>query len=212
MNSPVEPIPPIDYPSVAISDGNRSTRRTWRTPGPRRRIAVAGTATLVIMIVVALLQGMSQPAATTTSPLVGRTGKPAPPFTLSSLAHGARKLSLSSFRGHPLVVNFWASWCVPCRTEMPLLEQAYRNEGGRVQFLGIDSNDTTGAARSFVKQVGVTYPVVVDGTGNVAINYGLFGLPTTIFISSSGTITGRIIGQVHDASTLQAALKEAFHA
>jgi cytochrome c biogenesis protein CcmG/thiol:disulfide interchange protein DsbE len=212
VNSPVDPIPPVDAVPVAISDRGGPTRRTWRTPGPRRRIAIAGTAVLVVVVAVALWQGLSKPAATTTSPLVGRTGKPAPPFTLSSLAQGARELSLSSFRGHPLVVNFWASWCIPCRTETPLLEQAYRNEGDRVQFLGIDSNDTTGAARSFVRQVGVTYPVVVDGSGGVAINYDLFGLPTTIFVSSSGTITGRIIGQVHDASTLQAALKEAFHA
>lgn len=109
------------------------------------------------------------------------------------------------------MINFWASWCIPCRTEMPLIEQAYRSEGGKVQFLGIDSNDTTGAAQSFAKQVGVTYPVVFDGTGDVAINYGLFGLPTTIFISPSGTITGRFIGQLHDSS-LQSALKEAFHA
>jgi cytochrome c biogenesis protein CcmG, thiol:disulfide interchange protein DsbE len=142
---------------------------------------------------------------------VGRTGKPASSFTLSSLSQAGRELSLSSFRGRPLVINFWASWCIPCRTEMPLLEQAYRSEGGKVQFLGIDSNDTTGAARSFAKQVGVTYPVAFDGAGDVATNYGLFGLPTTIFISSSGRVVGRFIGQLHDSS-LQSALKEAFHA
>ena len=211
MSSSDDPIPPVDDQPGAMSEGERPTLRAWRTPGPRRRIAIGAGIALVVLVTVALWQGASQPAGTTSSPLVGRTGKRAPSFTLASLSEAGRPLSLDSFRGRPLVINFWASWCIPCRTEMPLIEQAYRSEGGKVQFLGIDSNDTTGAAQSFAKQVGVTYPVVFDGTGDVAINYGLFGLPTTIFISPSGTITGRFIGQLHDSS-LQSALKEAFHA
>lgn len=94
---------------------------------------------------------------------------------------------------------------------MPLLEQAFRQQHGRVQFLGIDSNDNLTAGRAFVHRVQVTYPVVSDGRAKVANQYGLFGLPTTIFVSSSGKIVGRVIGQLH-ADTLRAALKEAFHA
>jgi cytochrome c biogenesis protein CcmG/thiol:disulfide interchange protein DsbE len=119
-------------------------------------------------------------------------------------------LSLASFWGRPLVVNFWASWCVPCRTEMPLLEQAYQAHHGRIAFIGIDANDSRGAAMAFLKQVHVTYPVVSDAPNQTAILYGLFGLPTTVFISARGMDVGRHIGELN-ASTLQASLKEAFH-
>ena len=178
--------------------------------GRRRRLGVVGGVVLVALVTVALWQGASQPGNTTTDLLVGKTGKPAQSFTLANLSPGGPDLSLNSFRGHPLVINFWASWCIPCRTEMPLLEQAYRSEGGDILFVGIDSNDTLSSARSFVRHVGATYPVVFDGSGSVAIDYGLFGLPTTIFISPSGKIVGRIIGQIH-GSSLTSTLKEAFH-
>ncbi|MBF6558301.1 MAG: TlpA family protein disulfide reductase [Acidimicrobiales bacterium] len=122
-----------------------------------------------------------------------------------------KTISLAALRGKPLVVNFWASWCIPCRTEMPLLEQAFRSEHGRVRFLGIDANDTSSAARTFLNQVHVTYPAVSDADGSVALQYKLFGLPTTVFISSSGKTMGRHIGELQ-AGTLRAALKEAFNA
>jgi thiol-disulfide isomerase/thioredoxin len=119
-------------------------------------------------------------------------------------------IALADFRGRALIINFWASWCIPCRTEMPLLERAHRAASGQVQFLGIDSNDTSSAAVPFLNQVHVTYPVGSDIGGSVATDYGLFGLPTTVFISPSGKVVGRIIGQLH-AYTLRNALKEAFH-
>jgi peroxiredoxin len=94
---------------------------------------------------------------------------------------------------------------------MPLLEQAYRAEHGRILFVGIDANDTPSAGRAFLNQVHVTYPIGSDSGAGVATQYGLFGLPTTIFVSPSGKIVGRFIGQLH-ADSLRAALKEAFHA
>jgi len=211
MSYPDDQTPSVDTAPTSTTANDRPVHPTWRAAGPRRRIAIAGCVGLVALVSVAIWQAASQPVGSAANPLVGRTGKPAPSFSLASLSQGDRDLSLSSFRGRPLVINFWASWCIPCRTEMPLLEQAYRSEGGKVQFLGVDSNDTSDAARSFVKQVGVTYPVVFDGAGGTATHYGLFGLPTTIFISSSGKIMGRFIGQLR-ASSLQSALKEAFHA
>jgi len=94
---------------------------------------------------------------------------------------------------------------------MPLLESAFRSERGKVAFLGIDANDSSSAARAFLAQVHVTYPAVSDPSNGVAIRYGLFGLPTTVFISPTGKILGRHIGELH-AATLRAALQEAFHA
>lgn len=93
---------------------------------------------------------------------------------------------------------------------MPLLEQAYRAHHGRVAFVGIDSNDTPGAAKAFLAQVHVTYVALSDTGGQTAISYGLFGLPTTLFISAKGTIIGRHIGELR-ANTLARALSEAFH-
>lgn len=192
----------------AVADVAR--RPTWHRRGPRRRFAVLGIVFVTVFVVVALLQGFVSSRSSTPSVLVGRTDKLAPAFTLASLSGSPRKVSLSAFRGKPLVLNFWASWCVPCRTEMPLLERTYRAEKGRVQFLGIDSNDTPSAGLAFYDHVRVTYTALSDPKGSIATRYGLFGLPTTVFISSSGKIIGRFIGQLH-ANTLLAALKEAFH-
>jgi cytochrome c biogenesis protein CcmG/thiol:disulfide interchange protein DsbE len=174
-------------------------------------MAVGGILGVVVIASIALWQAESSSSPASSDPLVGRTGQPAPAFTLPSLSNLGQNVSLAAFRGRPLVVNFWASWCIPCRTEMPLLEQAFQAEHGRVQFLGIDANDTQGAAKAFLDQVHVTYPAASDANGSVATQFGLFGLPTTLFISASGTVVGRYIGQLH-SDTLQAALEEAFHA
>jgi cytochrome c biogenesis protein CcmG, thiol:disulfide interchange protein DsbE len=170
-------------------------------------VAVIG---VILVVVLAGVEAKTNGNSTAQDPLVGRTGKQAPDFALPALENTISTVSLASFRGKPLVINFWASWCVPCRTEMPLLEKAFRAEHRNVQFLGIDSNDSSSSARLFLKQIGVTYPAVSDSNGSVAIRYGLFGLPTTVFISASGAIVGRSIGQLHP-STLPIALWEAFH-
>jgi peroxiredoxin len=92
---------------------------------------------------------------------------------------------------------------------MPLLEAAFRAEHGKVAFLGVDSNDTDSAAKAFLAQVHVTYPAVSDPTASLATTYGLFGLPTTVFISPTGKVVGRHIGELQ-AATLRSALHEAF--
>jgi cytochrome c biogenesis protein CcmG/thiol:disulfide interchange protein DsbE len=174
-------------------------------------MAIGGLIAVAALVTLAIWLAQSNSTASSSDPLVGRTGQPAPAFSLRTLSNPGRDVTLATFWGRPLVINFWASWCVPCRTEMPLLEQAFRAEHGRVQFLGVDTNDTPAAARDFLKQVHVAYPVVSDETAVVATQFRLFGLPTTVFISSSGKIVGRVIGQLH-GDNLRAALKEAFHA
>jgi len=141
--------------------------------------------------------------------LVDRTNRPAPVVSLADLLTPDRTISSADFRGRDLVVNFWASWCVPCETEMPLLESAYRVDHGRVTFLGVDTNDTRTAAVAFLAKVKVTYDVASDPHGSLATRYRLFGLPTTVFISPSGKVLGRHIGQM-TTTTLDAALREAF--
>ncbi len=205
---------PIARPSRASgeepkpSEPARSFVSTWRSRGRKRWIIAAAAVVVVSLLFVVLWQAASNPLAVSSNPLVGRTEEAAHPFSLPSLFNSGHDISLSSFRGEPLVINFWASWCVPCRAEMPLLEEAYRAEKGRVRFLGVDSNDTSVAGRPFIQKVHTTYPVVSDASGTVATQYGLFGLPTTVFISPSGRIVGRLIGPMNFA-TLHRALEEA---
>ncbi|MHB1087588.1 MAG: TlpA family protein disulfide reductase [Acidimicrobiales bacterium] len=197
---------PTDHPAAdnAEAVALTTTPKRWLT---KRRLVVVGF--VIALVAFAIYQGVSSSPNAESNVLTGRSGAPAINFSLPSVTTSHRVLSLSTFQGRPLVINFWASWCVPCRTEMPLLEKAYRPEGGKVAFVGIDTNDTPAAARSFLAKVHVSYPVASDTKGNLAAKYGIFGLPTTIFISANGKVLGRHIGEFF-ANTLSAALSQAF--
>jgi cytochrome c biogenesis protein CcmG/thiol:disulfide interchange protein DsbE len=175
----------------------------------RRRSGIVVSCVLLALVGGGLYAALSESSTAVSSPLVDRTDQPAAGFSLPDLLTPGRQISLAEFHGEDLVVNFWASWCIPCQTEMPLLESADRAEHGRVSFLGIDSNDTRSAAVAFLSGVHVSYPTVSDPHGHEASAYRLFGLPTTVFISPSGRVLGRHIGQLN-AATLKAALHDAF--
>lgn len=121
-------------------------------------------------------------------------GRPAPPWSLPELAHPGEVVSLAGFRGRPVVVNFWASWCPPCRKEMPALAAAARRLAGKVDFVGVDTNDSRPAALAFAAKTGVAYPLGFDPHGNLASTYGVYGLPTTFFVSAQGRLLGRQVG------------------
>jgi cytochrome c biogenesis protein CcmG/thiol:disulfide interchange protein DsbE len=104
-------------------------------------------------------------------------------------------VSLAELRGTPLVLNFWASWCAPCREEGPLLERAWLRARGRgVLLLGLDMQDVTGDARDFARQLGITYLNVRDRGNDIARSYGVTGLPETFFISAGGRVVGHVVG------------------
>jgi thiol-disulfide isomerase/thioredoxin len=213
---PKEPVRPPERPSHTDS-GGPPTARAGGEPGqpPKRgvphgtRLVVAGVVLLTAFAMIAVWQTLSRSALTDSGALVVTPGESAPPFSLPVLQDPKQPISLASLRGKPLVINFWASWCTPCRTEMPLLEAAYRAEHKKVEFLGIDANDTPSAALAFLAQMHVTYPTVSDSNGATALRYGLYGLPITVFISPIGKILGRHVGQLRP-STLRAALQQAF--
>ncbi len=142
-------------------------------------------------------------------------GHPAPEFTLPLLSGSASAsgsapesgsgvtsesapppvLSLQALRGHPVVLNFWASWCVPCREETPLLVRLYTVYGPRgVMFIGVDTQDEAPDARRFIGQYHVDYPVVISSDDRLIVKYGIFGLPTTVFVGADGTVRGREAG------------------
>jgi thiol-disulfide isomerase/thioredoxin len=123
----------------------------------------------------------------------------APGFTGTTLA--GSKLSFSSYRGHVLVLNFWGSWCVPCRAEASTLAAVadrYRPSG--VSFLGVDVRDTTASARAFVSQFHVGYPSVGDAGSVITADFSdvvpIAGTPTTLVIDRTGHIAGAVFGSV----------------
>jgi cytochrome c biogenesis protein CcmG/thiol:disulfide interchange protein DsbE len=128
-----------------------------------------------------------------------KIGGPAPSFTAKRM-DGTGTINLASFRGKPVVINFWASWCNPCKSEAAALEQAWqRYRGQGVVFLGIDYHDVTGDARNFLAHHSLTYPTLLDGSGMIGDRYGLRGVPETYFVDRKGRIVGEhILGPITD--------------
>ena len=134
----------------------------------------------------------------THQPSPPRVGQQAPAFSLQQL-NGTGEISLASLRGKAVVLNFFASWCQPCKREAPALEQLwrdYRSQG--VVVLGIDTNDASNDARKFISAHGVTYPTV-GGGGRLTRKYGVNGLPVTYVLNRQGRIVGgEIVGPVNE--------------
>ena len=128
----------------------------------------------------------------------------APDFTVYDLDGNAHKLS--DFQGKPVLLNFWASWCGPCKSEMPDFNEAYLAQGEEIQFLMVNMTDgareTLDIAKGFVADAGYSFPVLYDVNQEAAMTYGVSSLPTTIFIAADGTMTAYAMGAI-DAETLQ---------
>lgn len=161
---------------------------------------------IAALLAVFLFLGL-RPAATTSAglPAVVGVGSAAPDFSLPNLlSTSAEPLAavhldgLGKGRHHPVVLNFFASWCIPCQTETPLLAQTAKAEmanGSPVQFIGVDVNDVPSSAVAFVQQAGIPYPVGADRTLRVtSALYGMNAQPNTYFIDESGKIIGHHLG------------------
>ena len=142
---------------------------------------------------------------------VPKEGFTAPDFALSLLDGG--EISLSELRGKVVLVNFWTSWCPPCRKEMPAIESVYRsyNDMGLVVIgLNLTAQDSKQAAASFAQEVGVTFPIALDLDNSVGILYRVTALPTTFFIDRKGVIRSVIVGGPMSEAVIQSKVEELF--
>ena len=160
------------------------------------RWAIAAVAVVVIAAVLAALAwGLANRTPATGRSGITRVAKPAPEFAMTTF-DGVR-FDLAEHIGRPIVINFWASWCVPCRREAGTLEGAWRasREAG-VLFVGVDTDDLEADAREFVREFGVTYPNGLDPDGEITVDYGVIGLPVTFFVNREGVIERRWVGEI----------------
>ncbi len=188
------PAPPDTSPATPRRE--RAPRRWWIVAAAAMLAgALGGIGISQIVKASNTLHATSNQIFTSTGGVFDKeNGQPAPSWSLPSLRDPSATVALSQFAGKPVVLNFWASWCPPCRKEMPALAATARRLQGSVAFVGIDTNDQHGAALSFASQTGVKYPLAFDPHASVANNYGVYGLPTTFFISAQGKLLGRQVG------------------
>lgn len=125
-----------------------------------------------------------------------RVGQPAPQFTALSLA--GETISEKDFIGKNTIINFWATWCVPCIVEMPILESAYDDHPSDLQIIGINAGESQQQITAFLDTHGITFEVAVDSDGSAQRNYQVLGLPMTFFIDQAGTIIAQHIGELSE--------------
>jgi cytochrome c biogenesis protein CcmG/thiol:disulfide interchange protein DsbE len=197
--------------AVGGSDG-REQPPTTRAPARGVRSLLIGSV-IAIAIVVLLLVGLgSHSGKGSPGPLVP-VGSQAPQFSLPPLA-GSAPIDLDALGRdvhHPVILNFFASWCTPCQKETPLLARtaaAEKAKGGPVRFVGVDVNDPSADALAFVEKAGIAYPVGVDQTFRVTSGlYGIDGLPQTFFIDADGKVVAHTLGAV-DAAVLHSWMRK----
>lgn len=133
------------------------------------------------------------------------SGQAAKDFTVIDVE--GKEVSLSDFKGKPVVVNFWASWCPPCKEEMPYFNEVYKELGDEVVFMMVDlvdgSRETVDTAKDFIRDNGYEFPVYFDTDQEAAIAYGIYSIPTSIFIDAEGKVVQSITGSMSKSDLLE---------
>jgi cytochrome c biogenesis protein CcmG/thiol:disulfide interchange protein DsbE len=185
----VDAPPSVDAPSQQVTP--RSVR-IWQ---------------LLIIGILVLFVGLLAMRLVQTKSSEQRAAGGAPPFTFTTF--DGQTISLDELKGSGVILNFWASWCDPCRDEAALLERAWQQEKDNgIVFLGLDYLDQEPAAKAYLAEFGVTYPSGPDLKSEAARRYGIKGVPETFFIDAEGNIRETVIGPITDSSRLQTFLDE----
>jgi len=190
----------------AMTRSGDSERRKDSPDKVFKWIAALAAACLVGFVIFVIVRGSPHPATIgsaalkTPPPPVLRAGTAAPVFSLPDL-NGGNPVSLSAYRGRPVVVNFFASWCPDCRAELGAMAAIARTTTGRVAVIGVDSNETSqAAATGLLASARATYPVAVDAHATVASKYLVQALPVSYFLNASGRVVGVALGPQSVAS------------
>ena len=187
-----------------------------RHPRPNIRGGRLAAALLVAVVVfIALAIGWAAARGGTSRGVLGTAERPAvavaihepaPDFELPVVGHKGSTIALSSLEGQVIVLNFWASWCLPCRDEAPGLRSAWEGSRGQqgVLFLGVNEMDDEAEAQAFQREFHMSYPSVFDPAASLAADYGFFGLPVTYVIDAQGVMRYRFAGSVTESALVDA--------
>ena len=183
------------WPRVLARPGSCTLRTSLRSIG----VTIAGL--LIIGLVALLAWGISNKSPVTALSGITLVQRPAPEFTVPVFDGG--EFALSEVLGRPLVINFWASWCAPCREEARGLERAWRTlRDDGVVVVGINIQDSEEDARAYLREFDITYPNGRDEGGKVTIDYGIIGIPATFFVSRAGIVERRWVGAIPESRLL----------
>ena len=187
--------PPIESASGAESDVSRRV-------SPLRVLAIILVVAGVLALAALLALGLAN-----RSPVTGRSGatridKPAPNINMP--LYGGGVLTPEDYSDRPVVVNFWASWCGPCRQEAPIFERLSQEYGERgVLFIGVNIQDSQSDAEAYLREFVITYPNGSDEDGSISIDYGVIGIPVTFFINRDGIVQRRWAGVMRETQLRQ---------
>jgi len=182
-------------------------------PGRLRLVAQGVALGLVALLFLLLAWSLVRDEGGNLAAAANRGERPqAPDFTLERLDRTGT-LTLSSLEGKAVVLNVWASWCIPCKEEAPFLEQVWRRNRARgVVVVGLDAKDFREDARRFARRYGLTFPLVYDGPGKTLDDYGVTGFPETFVLDREGRVVDAFAGAVNskeDRARLRAAIERA---
>ena len=165
-----------------------------------QRILTAG---LVLILTSVLLVG----GCTARAPQPPKVGKPAPEFQLPNLE--GQSISLGDFRGKSVLINFWTTWCPPCRSEMPYIQEVYEEWSDKgLVVLAIDIGESSSKVENFMQNYNLSFPVLLDSNQNVALKYRIRAIPTTFFIDKDGIIQDISIGAFPSKAEIEESLSK----
>lgn len=157
---------------------------------------VIAAVVIIALFAVAMVNAMGNEETILENQKTGlEVGNKAPDFELKTLSGGTSKLS--DYKGKKVMLNFWATWCPPCKAEMPAMQKFYEANKDNVEILAVNM-DTQNDVAGFIKEKGITFPILLDEKNEVNQNYQILSIPTTFFIDEQGIITHKFIGSMKE--------------